>query len=179
MISEVRKQSLRQMSSDYFNKDFEIAEIGSFSGTSTCILAKFVTIVHSIDLWDLLPLDTFEKDLKRFYKFNSMEEVYLEFLSVTKSLPVIPYRGHSLDVSKLFGDESLDAIYLDADHHYENVKSDLQAWIPKVKIGGIISGHDFYNADFNSCRVKDAVVDVLGSPLKVYEDSSWVFIKSW
>lgn len=42
-----------------------------------------------------------------------------------------------------FEEASLDAVFIDADHSLEAVYSDLKAWVPKVKEGGIIAGHDF------------------------------------
>ena len=42
-----------------------------------------------------------------------------------------------------FEDCSMDFIYIDADHSYEGVKYDVNAWWPKVKMGGIIGGHDY------------------------------------
>lgn len=40
-------------------------------------------------------------------------------------------------------DGSIDAVFIDADHSEEAVFADIQAWLPKVKKGGIISGHDY------------------------------------
>lgn len=51
-------------------------------------------------------------------------------------------RGTSLDVSKTYQDESLDFIFIDGSHRYEDVLDDLKAWYPKVKVGGYITGHD-------------------------------------
>lgn len=42
-----------------------------------------------------------------------------------------------------FLDNSLDCVYIDAGHDYRNVKADLGYWYPKVKSGGIFSGHDY------------------------------------
>jgi hypothetical protein len=42
-------------------------------------------------------------------------------------------------------DGSLDFAYLDAQHHYEAVKQDIALWYPKVKSGGILCGHDYYD----------------------------------
>jgi hypothetical protein len=38
-----------------------------------------------------------------------------------------------------------DVIYIDADHTYEGVKADLDAWYPLVKKGGIFGGDDYQN----------------------------------
>jgi hypothetical protein len=40
-------------------------------------------------------------------------------------------------------DSSLDLVYIDAEHTYEAVRADVQAWLPKVKPGGWIGGHDY------------------------------------
>ncbi|CAK0856203.1 unnamed protein product [Prorocentrum cordatum] len=40
-------------------------------------------------------------------------------------------------------ERSLDLVFLDARHDYEAVAADVVAWRPKVRPGGILSGHDF------------------------------------
>lgn len=47
------------------------------------------------------------------------------------------------EASLLVPDGSLDFIFIDANHSYEGVAQDLRDWVPKVKLGGIISGHDY------------------------------------
>jgi hypothetical protein len=42
-----------------------------------------------------------------------------------------------------FADQSLDFAYLDANHSYRAVRTDLRAWYPKVKMGGLLAGHDY------------------------------------
>lgn len=49
----------------------------------------------------------------------------------------------SLAAAARYVDGSLDAVFIDADHSYESVASDIAAWLPKVRPGGIIAGHDF------------------------------------
>jgi hypothetical protein len=63
-------------------------------------------------------------------------------------------RQKSVDAAKIFADKSLDFIYIDANHTYEAICSDIEAWWPKIKPGGIFSGHDF-----NECspEIKQAV----------------------
>lgn len=57
-------------------------------------------------------------------------------------------RANSETASTLFTDESLDFIYIDANHAYEHVKKDLSLWFPKLKKGGIFAGHDYINIDW-------------------------------
>jgi predicted O-methyltransferase YrrM len=49
----------------------------------------------------------------------------------------------SLEAAQLFADGSLDFVYIDASHEYEDVKADIQAWLPKMKRNAILSGDDF------------------------------------
>jgi len=66
----------------------------------------------------------------------------------------------SKDASLDFEDNSLDWVYLDASHGYEAVLGDLECWVPKVKSGGLIMGHDYVLPDINNYPgVKPALED--------------------
>ena len=49
----------------------------------------------------------------------------------------------SVDGAATIADRSLDFVYLDGDHAFASVVADLHAWTPKVRVGGIMAGHDF------------------------------------
>jgi predicted O-methyltransferase YrrM len=53
-------------------------------------------------------------------------------------------KGISHIVSPLFADDSLDFIYIDANHDYDSIKRDLNCWWPKLRSGGLFSGHDYF-----------------------------------
>jgi hypothetical protein len=75
-------------------------------------------------------------------------------------------RGLSLEQAAKVADGSVDLVYLDADHTYKQVKADIEAWLPKVRPGGWISGHDYHTigpAD-DKWGVAKAVSEVLGEP---------------
>jgi hypothetical protein len=57
-------------------------------------------------------------------------------------------RMDSLQAAAQFEDGFFDWIYIDADHHYEAVKADLNSWYPKLKNNGIIAGHDYLDGMF-------------------------------
>jgi hypothetical protein len=52
-------------------------------------------------------------------------------------------RHTSENAAPLFGDGTLDFVYLDGDHRSQMVSMDLQLWWPKVKPGGLLALHDF------------------------------------
>jgi SAM-dependent methyltransferase len=67
-------------------------------------------------------------------------------------------RKWSLDAAASFPDQHFDFIFLDASHFYDDVVKDLEAWLPKLKPGGIFAGHD-YVEDCPSIGVKRAVTE--------------------
>lgn len=57
------------------------------------------------------------------------------------------WRGDSTLIAKSFAAGSVDLVFLDADHSFEGVTKDLAAWLPAIKPGGFIGGHDYRNPD--------------------------------
>jgi hypothetical protein len=49
----------------------------------------------------------------------------------------------SAAAARLFSDASLDWVHLDARHDYASVKADIEAWYPKIRSGGWLSGDDY------------------------------------
>lgn len=146
---------------EYVNQSFPNGigvEVGSASGCFTKqILAtwKSCEMLHCIDLWahqeSGYPDDCNLSD-------DVQKERYKRFLLDFKGVPninVIKQWSHI--ASALFDDESVDFIYLDANHSTAGCMSDLVAWYPKLKNGGIISGHDYCPGNGEGYGVKDAV----------------------
>jgi predicted O-methyltransferase YrrM len=74
------------------------------------------------------------------------------------------------------GNESLDFVFLDTCMTYEQEVQDLKDWYPKVKKGGLFSGHDW-----NCSAVQRAVnefieTNKLTQQLSVF-DNVWMLIK--
>lgn len=53
------------------------------------------------------------------------------------------HRMLSTEAAHLYPDDSIDLVYIDANHVYDDVLADIAAWLPKVRPGGVIAGHDF------------------------------------
>ena len=71
-----------------------------------------------------------------------MYETFLENIKPASEY-IIPIRLRSDQAVHHFKDESLDFVFIDANHEYEEVKKDIELWYPKVKKGGIFAGHDY------------------------------------
>ena len=78
----------------------------------------------------------------------------------------------SLDAAADFPDGSLAFVFIDADHSYAAVCADISAWLPKVKPGGVLAGHDYSATDWPHCF--RAVNDTLGNLVKPVSRSSWM-----
>lgn len=52
-------------------------------------------------------------------------------------------RDFSLKAATRFNNGEIDVAFLDANHTYEEVLKDLEAWWPKIKMGGILCGDDY------------------------------------
>lgn len=116
-------------------------EVGVYRGRFTQALAKRAPKMQlvGIDAWKVYPG---YKD----YEDNDLEsEAYLDAKRRTEGLGNVKLvNSWSVDASKMFKDESIDYIFIDANHSYEWVVEDMKAWIPKIKKGGIVMGHDYF-----------------------------------
>ena len=68
------------------------------------------------------------------------------------------WRATSEEASKLIEDHSLDFVYIDGNHFYPAVKMDIDLWWPKIKDGGVIGGHDYYDVD-QSVNLDELIYD--------------------
>lgn len=125
------------------------AEIGVKWGQhSAHILANWKgRKLFSIDPWREFTLADYQDDS------NASQQIQDENYQITRrSLAKFGGRSElmrmtSAEAAATMADHSLDFVYLDARHDYASVKEDIDLWFPKVKPGGIVSGHDYVTQD--------------------------------
>lgn len=78
------------------------------------------------------------------------------------------YKMDTVAAAKKVPDQSLDFIFIDAGHAYENVIADLRAWYPKIRSGGYVTGHDC-----NHPGVKRAIDEFLVNGYSTAQDEVW------
>jgi predicted O-methyltransferase YrrM len=105
-----------------------------------------------------------------------------------KGKNVVFIRKTSMDALEDFEDESLDFVFIDGNHSFEYVIADIAGWSKKVRKGGIVSGHDYWNSvdrggNPKLCQAKDAVdAWTKTNQIKFYvadkdKSPSWLWIK--
>jgi predicted O-methyltransferase YrrM len=145
-------------------KENILFEIGSYTGVSTEIFCQRFKKVVVIDPW-----------ISGIGEINDrvdMQEVYTRFVDrMCKYENLTVLKHYAQDVIDNFDEGSIDVLYIDASHMYENVKRDL-LWKSKVREGGFVTGHDYWPGKFEG--VIHAVNEVFGKPDKVFSDTSWI-----
>lgn len=128
----------------------KLVEVGVQGGRYSVELAgkNPQAIVYGIDPWKAYVTHPAEDHLKTS-QTNSSQERCDHFYRQTKKR-LAPYLNYkiikkiSMEALDDFEDESLDFVYIDANHEYSFVMDDIKNWSKKVKPGGIMSGHDYY-----------------------------------
>lgn len=111
----------------------------------------------------------------RIFNFLNLNKLYLIDKSKTKDAEInlekykdkiIWLVGTSKEMYKNIDDNSLDFVYIDGDHRYEYVKSDILLYFPKVKETGWIGGHDYKDIARGRAVMK-AVHEMFGNDITV------------
>ena len=151
-----------------------IVEVGAFVGKSTSSLivealnsGKDITI-DVVDIWgeDPKTIEKYGSDLLLKFKKNLEKFSLLEYVNIIQS--------KSADASKRYENLSLDFVFIDAGHSYEQVREDIACWYPKVKCNGIIAGHDYYLKP--RCEVAKAVREFFERDFSLYHNC-WIHTK--
>ena len=160
-----------------------LVEVGVWKGHSVSYLASKNPNkkVYAVDLFD----KTYRyakagKDLRNQVPY--LYDIYNENLKRSNTRDLIEdIQGYSWECADKFEDSSVDFVFIDADHSYDSVVKDINAWYPKVRSGGIFSGHDYLPYDqHDHPGVKKAVDEFCErNKIKVnIQDTVWWFYKA-
>ena len=119
-----------------------VVEVGTFAGFSTVHFLPCVAEngghLYCVDWFKGNPMASGPCEVKGYNTLQVFGRL-LENVREYECISVIV--GKSLDAARVFVDGSADLVYLAADHRYSGVGADIKAWLPKLRHGGILSGH--------------------------------------
>ena len=126
------------------------AEIGVWNGVHA---AEMFNNIPGLELYCVDSWSAFYQE--RLFTNQEMISVYEDAKENLNGRNAHIVRGMSAEVSKLILDRTLDFVYIDACHYFNEVMLDIILWAPKVRSGGIVAGHDF--RDLYKCGVVETV----------------------
>lgn len=134
-------------------KDLVCIEVGTNRGISTCDMLYHchnIKEMHCVDMWE--PYDDFigSPNGEPVYSLNKMDARINEAVARISleehpfGEKVVIHHMDSNECAKQFPDEHFDFIFLDTYLTNDQIANDLQVWYPKVKVGGLFTGHDWF-----------------------------------
>lgn len=139
-------------------------EIGSYIGESSTIFLGF-DIVKKLECVEL--------------NHNFANALRIKHKDYIASNRCLIHNRSSKDFAESINDISVDVVYIDAEHTYQSVNMELNAYFPKIRYGGFLCGHDYTRVAWPG--VCDAVDEFIENnrlgPLKLFRDNSWVLQK--
>jgi hypothetical protein len=138
-----------------------IVEVGSWKGWSTQLMASLIKPhggeIFAVDNWrgsadDWNVKAAREQDIFSIFRYNMRE---LNLMDV-----IHPLVMDSVKAAEIFKDDSVDMVFIDANHRLKNTREDILNWMPKIQAPGIICGHDCegYYSEFPV--VKQKIIDM-------------------
>lgn len=147
-----------------------MAEIGSYAGESASIFLTKASRMVCIDPWEPYEEDNGPVGVFPAFDTSGAEAAFDAVLEASGGR-ITKIKAASLDAVQQFPDASFDLVYLDGNHAYPHVIADILAWMPKVKQGGLLAGHDY--AEMRP-GVIQGVTELFGYPDALFCDTTWV-----
>lgn len=137
-----------------FRDGGRFVEVGCWHGQSSVLLLKLIGRAEAniaVDFVDTWLASASEPALLEELERLGRDHVYESFLrNVASYAGWRAIRKPSVEAAADYEDGSLDFVFIDADHAAKAVEADVRAWLPKVKPGGVLAGHD---ADYDSVQM--------------------------
>lgn len=153
-------------------------ECGAWLGKSSSFLCDLCNSTNkNIDLWIVDSWLGSSNELNTSHKLATMKDIYQIFLDNMGSRKFNHIRGLSQDVNKFFADKSCDVVFIDMEHTYKAVKNDIQMWLPKIKSGGFLAGHDYMAKQWKE-DVQKAVHESFGDKINIISQGAnacWIY----
>lgn len=151
-------------------------EIGVSWGQNIVGYCKAGLEIYGVDPWDAhTDEDKFRTIVSIDGKYGrTMDGVHRLAKERTEAYPNCTLlKMTSMDALALFPDRSLDFVYIDGNHSFGHVAMDLMKWSRKVRRGGAIAGHDYYQTNPTTARRYRQIPAIVDAFARTYDFTNW------
>lgn len=148
-------------------------EVGCKEGRTSGTLLLNLTGLHvtAIDPW--APVANSDEDYTT-WDFEAIEREFWDNIGEGKPRCTM-LRLTSAEAAVRIAPASIDMVFIDAGHDYENALTDIHTWWPKIREGGYLCGHDYQHKFPGVMRAVAKAFPLLR--VAVCPDSVWVVQK--
>lgn len=139
-----------------------IVELGSLYGRSSALFSE----IAQINDLDVICIDNFcgNSETEPYFRENILDRYRnTKLIKATTDEAVFE-----------FSDETIDLLFIDANHQEDGILNDCKNYLPKVKHNGIVAFHDYFHQDFPSVK---KWVDVFTEDWEVLAEADSLIIK--
>ena len=158
----------------------QVVELGVWAGKMSKALletAPNIEMLYLVDTWEApKPGSTYFQGSRKISRYpqSKFDQAFKE----TKER-IAPWirkcvimKMESAEAAEQIEDNILDCVFVDGDHSYEGTSRDIKLWLPKVKEGSWIGGHDYGNTNTYG-NVKQAVDEAFGRKVELDGNHTW------
>jgi predicted O-methyltransferase YrrM len=155
-----------------------IVEIGVNKGETSQLFRHLFPDAHLflIDPWKLTN-EYNQSGTPISRKIKHYDNAYNQILSLFQDDPKATVLRMSSQEAIAHLPNSLDLVFIDANHEYLEVRKDILSWLPKVRRGGLLAGHDYDQNIPMFSGVKQAVDEIFGRKILLGKDRVWAHRK--
>lgn len=186
VVRNIGTLAISQNHSEYLNQFIRnnnvksFLEIGVNEGVNIFYLAKKnpEVIFYGVDPY-YNSLDEIAEPIHGLHKTTYVNDKYKEILDKVKKFKlknVFILKNTSVDAAAKFAEKSLDCVFIDGLHSYDNVVEDINYWLPIIKNDGYLLGHDFSLEWFSVVRAVEDTLGLNNILVDVYS-KVWIFKK--
>ncbi len=148
------------------------AEVGVAQGHHAKMLCENVPglKLYCVDIWGRYP------GYEEYY--DRIERYYLEAKEKLAPYDCVFVKKFSMDAVKDFEDNSLDFVYIDGAHDFKSVAEDICEWTKKVRVGGIVYGHDYQRRYVPKHKYAVQVKDVVQAYMYSHRIRPWFVLNN-
>lgn len=146
-------------------------EIGTAGGDLTKSLLLFLSNlehIFTIDPWRHREKVEFEASLPQEVLDAGKFNAYKSLIGYKQRVTILALPSD--DAAKIIPQEKVDFVWIDGDHTLDQVKRDILNYMPLVRSGGILGGHDYYT-------ILPVIQEIFNDKVSKGADMTWWLIK--